>query len=125
LLEASERPRIGIIAGSGPDAGTDLLSKPLAAVRRLEDCYYGDTDAPKVTIFSLPVLGLSMDLDAHHAKVLSCLLEAAREIAARTDLFCIACNTLHTFGRDILDLNLKAHFVSMHRQLVREHVGNP
>lgn len=106
-------PRIGIITGSGPDAGIDLWTKTLAAVRRRGDEFSGDTNVPEFTIFSLPTLGLSMELESHRDQVLSCLLDGARDIAARTDLFCIACNTLHVFAREILDLRLKARFVSV------------
>lgn len=107
-------PRIGIIAGSGPDAGIDLWSKILRATRREgADAYSGDTDAPEVTIRSIPKLGLSMNLALHRNEVRSVLLNTVREVSEVSDYFCIACHTLHCFAPEILALRCSARFVSI------------
>jgi aspartate racemase len=105
--------RIGIITGSGPEAGLDLWSKLLRASRALQGGRFrGDLDAPNVTIFSEPALGLSMELERHHAEVWACLESAARDIARRVDHYAIACNTLNVYQPQLEALQLPARLVS-------------
>ena len=55
------RKKIGIITGSGPEAGVDLWMKILEENKRvLKENFRGDLDAPDVTIFSIQQLGHSM-----------------------------------------------------------------
>ena len=113
LRRPRTRRRIGIIAGSGPEAGIDLWTKVLAANRaRFGESYAGDVDAPDVTVVSLPMLGHSMELDRNDAIVWSSLREALQRIEGQVDLFAIACNTLHHYEPDILALGLRPRFVS-------------
>ena len=61
---------LGIIAGSGPEAGVDLWRKILVANRiALNERFRGDIDAPHMVIISEPTLGLSMDLVANREPV--------------------------------------------------------
>ncbi len=97
--------RIGIIAGSGPEAGIDLWSKILVANRAaLGNCFRGDIDSPPVVIFSEPVLGLSMDLAKNTDAVWEALRAAVLDIVAHVDVFTIACNTLHYYSPRIREL---------------------
>ena len=103
------RQRIGILAGSGPEAGIDLWTKTLAATRRLLGARYGgDLDAPEVLIHSVPALGLSMELEPNDAVVWKVLRESAEALAQRVDAFAIACNTLNHYEAPLRALDLPA-----------------
>ncbi|HEY8607025.1 MAG TPA: aspartate/glutamate racemase family protein [Noviherbaspirillum sp.] len=121
-MQAPNRKRIGIIAGSGPEAGIDLWNKLLRANRRLHgSAFRGDLDAPAVTIISEPALGLSMELDRNDGPVWECLRACATDIAQRTDYFAIACNTLNHYQPQIEALGLPARFVSF-ADVVLDHL---
>ncbi len=106
-------PKIGIITGSGPDAGLDLWRKVLRANRALLGTRFrGDLDAPNVTIFSEPVLGLSMELAANDTEVWACMKETAQTMAQRVDYYAIACNTLNYYQPQLEALRLPAKLVS-------------
>lgn len=111
---AQRRPaRVGIVAGSGPEAGIDLWTKVLHENRQaLGDAFGGDVDAPNVTIFSVPELGLSMDLPDTAETVWAHLREACERISEHVDAFAIACNTLYFFADEIENLGLPATLVS-------------
>ncbi|WP_420472842.1 aspartate/glutamate racemase family protein [Noviherbaspirillum sp. ST9] len=107
------RKKIGIITGSGPEAGIDLWSKLLAANRTIHgDRFRGDLDAPDVTIVSESTLGLSMELAENDRAVWQCLRQAAEAIAHRVDYYAIACNTLNYYQPQLEALQLPATFVS-------------
>lgn len=90
---------IGIIAGSGPEAGIDLWTKVLTATQQqLGAAFEGDIDAPRVVIVSEPQLGLSMDLRANEAATWDALARTVCQIAPQVDVFVIACNTLNWFA---------------------------
>jgi aspartate racemase len=100
-------PTIGILAGSGPEAGIDMWAKVLAARRdELGTAYRGDVDAPRVIVLSEPALGLSMDLDTHEKAVWVTLETAARQLTATVDVWAIACNTLNYFAPRLVALDL-------------------
>ncbi|HZW11715.1 MAG TPA: aspartate/glutamate racemase family protein [Noviherbaspirillum sp.] len=110
---SSVRKKIGIITGSGPEAGLDLWSKVLQANRSLYGSRFrGDLDAPSVTILSEPVLGLSMELEVNDCAVWRCLREAAQSIAQHVDYYAIACNTLNYYQPQLEALQLGAKLVS-------------
>lgn len=110
----SARSRIGIIAGSGPEAGVDLWNKVLRANRQLlGEAYRGDLDAPTVVIFSVPTLGLSMELATHDAKVWETMRRTATALSAHVDHYGIACNTLNHYADALAALGLPAQLVSM------------
>lgn len=116
-IERSAGPRdrvIGIITGSGPEAGIDLWQKMLAVQRtRLGLGFRGDLDAPHIVAFSVPELGRSMDLRRHEAEVWATLKQACLDIADHCTHFAIACNTLHYYAPRIAELGLAARFVSI------------
>ena len=83
-INSRSRKKIGIITGSGPEAGLDLWNKLLHANRAMQgDLFRGDLDAPNVTIFSEPSLGLSMELEANDETGWQCLKSTALALAAR------------------------------------------
>lgn len=107
------RRKIGIITGSGPEAGIDLWNKLLQANRALHgDRFRGDLDAPDVTIISESTLGLSMELEQHDAAVWECLRRSAEALAGRVDAYAIACNTLNHYQPQLDALRLPAQLVS-------------
>ena len=107
------RKKIGIIAGSGPEAGIDLWSKLLAANRKIHgERFRGDLDAPDVIILSESTLGLSMELAENNEAVWQCLRRTAEAIAQRVDYFAVACNTLNYYQPQLEALRLPATFVS-------------
>jgi aspartate racemase len=121
-VNSSSSKKIGIIAGSGPEAGLDLWNKLLQANRALHgDRFRGDLDAPNVTLFSEPALGLSMELEANDEAVWSCLKSAAQTMAMRVDYYAIACNTLNYYQPRLEALGLPATLVSF-ADTVREYV---
>ena len=108
-----KRSAIGIITGSGPDAGLDLWQKVLQANKQLlGENYKGDLDAPYVNILSVPKLGLSMELEANDKQVWRVLADTARTIAEQTDYYAIACNTLNYYQPQLEALDLSARLVS-------------
>lgn len=108
------RNRIGIITGSGPEAGVDLWTKVLRANRELLGSdYRGDLDAPEVVIFSVPELGLSMELERNDAAVWQAMQRTATHLAAHVDYYGIACNTLNHYADKLADLRLPARLVSV------------
>ncbi|UFH49327.1 aspartate/glutamate racemase family protein [Pseudomonas sp. KNUC1026] len=114
------RPRLGIITGSGPEAGMDMWAKLLVENRRrLGSAFRGDIDAPAVRLVSEPELGLSMELERTEEKVWQALRDAIYALDGQVAAFAIACNTLNLFAERILDLRLNSEFVSF--QGVLEH----
>jgi aspartate racemase len=110
----ARRARIGIITGSGPEAGLDLWGKVLRANRSLLGSRYaGDLSAPEVTIRSVPTLGLSMDLERNHDTVWAVLRETAVELAPFADVYGIACNTLNCFEPDLTEIGLPARLITV------------
>lgn len=106
--------RIGIIAGAGPEAGIDLWQKILAANKSQRGEHFrGDLDAPDVTVFSIPRLGLAMNLAENEEALWSEIKSATQALAQRTDYICIACNVLHYFSDRIRALGLAAELVSV------------
>jgi len=109
----ASRKKIGIITGSGPEAGIDMWSKLLAANREIHgNRFRGDLDAPDVAILSESTLGLSMELAQNDRAVWQCLQQAAEAIAQRVDYYAIACNTLNYYQPRLEALQLPATLVS-------------
>lgn len=105
---------IGIISGSGPEAGLDLHAKLLRAQRELlGDRYRGDLDAPRVVTIAEPRLGLSMELPAHDAEVWTVLERVATQLAPQVDVYAIACNTLNVYADRLRRLVLDAELVTV------------
>ena len=107
------RPRIGIITGSGPEAGVDLWTKVLQENRRrMGSQFRHDTDAPAVDIISDPALGLSMELDRTESEVWAALRADAEALDGRVIAYAIACNTLNVFAPRLNELGLNARLIS-------------
>ena len=107
-----ERPTIGIITGSGPEAGLDLWGKVLSRNQAaLKEKFRGDLDAPRTVILSEPLLGLSMELERNAEIVWASLRQTVAAMAVQADTFAIACNTLNWFAPQIKAMNLPAEFV--------------
>lgn len=114
--ETIPRLPIGIIAGSGPEAGADLWLKVIEKNRELlGESFRGDIDAPKVFVSSIPVLGLSMELDRYEGVVWESLKQAAIEQSEYTVAFAIACNTLNYFSERIEALSLPSRLISFQK----------
>lgn len=107
------RKKIGIITGSGPEAGIDLWQKILEENKNfLQDKFQGDLDAPDVTILSIPQLGHSMELEKNYDMVWQTLKTAVQDICKKVDYFVIACNTLNVYENKILKIGFKHKFLS-------------
>jgi aspartate racemase len=107
------RKKIGIITGSGPEAGIDLWEKILKENKEiLKDKFTGDLDAPDITIFSIPSLGHSMELEKNYDMVWNTLEKAVKEMYEKVDYFVIACNTLNVYENKIEEIGLKDKFLS-------------
>lgn len=107
------RATIGIVAGSGPEAGIDLWAKILRRnAAALGSTFRGDLDAPRMVVLSEPQLGLSMDLAANELRVWEAMERTAARIAGECDAWAIACNTLNWFAPRIANLGLPGEFVS-------------
>jgi aspartate racemase len=107
------RATIGIVAGSGPEAGLDLWAKLLARnAAAFGPSFRGDLDAPRVVVLSEPTLGLSMDLAKNAEVVWESLRQTAARMAVQSDAWVIACNTLNWYDPRIAALNLPGEFIS-------------
>lgn len=107
------RATIGIIAGSGPEAGIDLWAKILKCNQAaIGPGFRGDLDAPRVVVVSEPELGLSMDLATNDAAVWAAMRRSLAALAPQVDAYAIACNTLNWYAPRIAELGLSADLVS-------------
>ena len=121
--EHRARPAIGILTGSGPEAGIDLWTKLLAENRRrLGPAFRGDIDAPTVHVVSDPVLGLSMELERTEAEVWDALKADAQALDGHAAVYAIACNTLNLFADRLHALELRAQLLSF-TEVVGEHLA--
>lgn len=103
---------IGIIAGSGPEAGVDLWSKILIAARSaLRENYDGDPSAPFVRVVSDPALGLAVTQDTERL-VDRHLQACVREISRTSHVFSIACNALQARAKALMPARTQTKFVS-------------
>lgn len=114
ILPRSERRRIGLVGGSGPEAGADLLTKVIEETKNLMgEKYLGDLDGPRVRVISSPILGLSMELETNDGAVWPELERVFDDIAQQTDYVGIACNTLNYYERQIKAAPRNAELVSV------------
>ena len=105
---------IGIIGGSGPEAGI-LLAQALVDAKKafLGASYKTDKDAPHFTLYSVPPIGgphLPEDFvpgSTARNQLWSNLQSILRNIAPNVDFICMACNTMHIFENDIREFLLK------------------
>ena len=100
-----------IIGGSGPEAGTDLFTKVVTLHRkRLGNFYKSDRDAPNILLLSVSDLGgprtkidCEVGIEGYERSLLA-LLQTIKKILPLVDVFCVACNTLHIFESNIIEL---------------------
>ncbi|WP_426935610.1 aspartate/glutamate racemase family protein [Pseudomonas fulva] len=114
------QPKLGIITGSGPEAGMDMWNKLLQENRRrLGAGFRGDLDATPVMIVSDPELGLSMELERTEEQVWKALRDDIQRLDGHVSAFSIACNTLNIFAGRISKMDLKSTFISFNDVLGR------
>lgn len=112
-MKQMSRARLGIITGSGPEAGLDMWQKVLRANKNIMGEHFaGDLDAPHVSIISEPLLGLSMELEKNDGKVWQTLSKVAKKVASQADYYAIACNTLNYYQPHLEGLALSSTLVS-------------
>ncbi len=112
-MPVDKRPTIGIVSGSGPEAGIDLLAKVLRHNQDLLGSEFaGDLDAPRVVLISEPLLGRSMDLERYENEVWEALRSTVEAMDPHVDTYAIACNTLNWFEPQLRQLGTQASFVS-------------
>lgn len=113
LRAVSAQFDIGILTGSGPEAGIDLWNRVLEATRSmLGDAFGGDADAPAVLVRSDPRLGVSMDLDDTADSLWPIMLEHAQVLDAQSGAWAIACNTLNHYAGQLADASVAGALVS-------------
>jgi aspartate/glutamate racemase len=110
-------PTIGIITGNGPDSGMMLWRMINEAVRDGLGRYArGDVSMPRVSVRSLPELGLTMELDQRHRDVWPALRTAIMGLCHDgAALVTLACNTTPHFAPEIRNITREygAEFVSI------------
>lgn len=103
-LPQSTNPKsIGIITGNGPDSGIALWNRiNNYFVELLGEHFLGDISLPKVTIISLPAMGLSMELDKRNEVTWEALSEGIGKMQENNvDLLALACHTTHYYTTKI------------------------
>ncbi len=105
---------IGILTGSGPEAGMLLWKMILDNVRKdLGNLYLGDLQAPEFLIHSIPKLGLSMDLEKNQDELWQVIKESLEIMNGKVDVLCLSCNILHFFQNKIETNNFSFQFISL------------
>jgi aspartate racemase len=103
LWGAREVQTIGILTGNAPESGMHLWTDINRHVRDLlGSLSCGDVSMPPVTVFSLPALGLTMELDRREEEIWPHLRKSVVD-ACRSGvrLLAIACHTTHYFTPQI------------------------
>lgn len=126
--ELSQRPlgarrhfKLGIITGNSPESGISLWSKINDAVRAREN-FLGDISLPEVVVHSLPVMGLTMELDLRHDIVWPRLRAAIESFRAQdVTTIAIACNTTQYFVPRLRDVVSGVEIISL-PEVVAEHI---
>ena len=98
-------PHFGILTGNGPESGMALWRHLNATVfdqLQPTDRMHGDLSYPKVTLHSLPEMGLSMELIEREAHTWQVVEEGVRQLcAAGISHLALACNTTPYFSDQI------------------------
>ncbi len=111
-LEYYESPQsttpksIGIITGNGPDSGISLWKRINNYFAELLGVHFiGDISLPKVTIISLPAMGLSMELAKRDDATWTVLEEAIYKMQCNNvDILTLACHTTHYYTAKIREM---------------------
>ena len=108
---------LGIITGNGPESGIAFWQKINSYfVKQLGTHFIGDVSLPKITVISLPAMGLSMELDKRDTATWETILEAiSGMIQNNVEILSLACHTTHYYTskiREVFEHNGRK-FVSM------------
>lgn len=108
-------PKVGILTGNAPESGLALWSDFLARYRAF---FQNTTDVlmPEVTVYSLPAMGLSMEIIRREDAVWAEIEKAVHELlAGGCRIITVACNTTIHFEPEIRALCREhgAEFVSI------------
>jgi len=100
---ARDQPSIGILTGNSPESGMHLWTEVNRRVREiLGSLSCGDVSMPPVTVFSLPALGLTMELDRREQEIWPHLRKAVVDACrSGVQVLAIACHTTHYFTPQI------------------------
>lgn len=103
LWGAREVLSIGILTGNAPESGMHLWTEINSQVRSLLGTLScGDVSMPPVTVFSLPALGLTMELDRRENAIWPHLRRAVVDACrSGVQLLAVACHTTHFFTPQI------------------------
>jgi aspartate racemase len=106
LWGAREAASIGILTGNSPESGMHLWSSFNRRVRELlGSLSCGDISMPPVTVFSLPALGLTMELDRREEAIWPHLSKAVVDAClSGVQVLAIACHTTHYFTPQIREI---------------------
>lgn len=112
IVEESSRgynPRattVGIITGNSPDAGMSLWRQLNTRIREQSGrAFRGDLSLPRVLVYSLPEMGLSMELEAREEPVWEAIREAVLGLCEQgIEILAIACNTTQYFAPRIREI---------------------
>ena len=125
-VKRKRKPTLGVIGGSGPEAGLNVVEKMLFIHKvGMGETYMSDKDAVSIILMQDPGIGgphgtwdLGDPNDEAFLKLwekVTCLIRKLDAIDV--DYFCIACNTLHVLESKIrkwmIEENVTAHFVSI------------
>ncbi|HEX9940685.1 MAG TPA: aspartate/glutamate racemase family protein [Thermoanaerobaculia bacterium] len=99
LWGTREQPSIGILTGNSPESGMHLWNELNRRVREiLGSLSCGDVSMPPATVFSLPALGLTMELDRREEEIWPHLCKAVVDACrSGVQVLAIACHTTHYF----------------------------
>ena len=92
---------IGVLGGMGPEASSNLYSKIIKYAQH----EYGavqDFDYPPIIIYSLPLFGFDETGIVDETLVKKQLIEGVKKLeSAGSDLIIIACNTVHSYFKEM------------------------
>jgi len=118
------KPRsIGIITGNGPDSGMSLWKKINNHFTQMfSDNFSGDFSLPIILTFSLPSMGMSMELEKRNSATWSVISDAVTKLKMLdVELLVLACHTTHYYTEKIRELfeDDNHEFVSMAEETVK------
>lgn len=123
LWGARDQRQIGILTGNAPESGMHMWADINRHVRELlGSLSCGDVSMPPVTVFSLPALGLTMELEHREEAIWPHLRKAVLDACrSGVELLAIACNTTHYFTPQIRKIceEYGTEFVSMAEVLAK------
>ncbi len=103
LWGVRKKKKIAIITGNAPESGTLLLEMINANIRKqLGELSLGDISLPEFVLYSIPELGLTMELDKRENDIWEKLSGTINKACgAGADVLCIACNTTQFYNQKV------------------------